>query len=180
MKINFILFFGVVLSALLTSCDILPPEDDTTVFFNRLPIEKQFLLNEKWYYLGASVYDQIDNSDIEVRARNLRENVFSCELDNFMVFNSEKNDNLEVNFGSEICDNDTENLFDYRIDNSSETLTVGYLIGGFRNVTLSELTFSQEIENSTNKQIYCKFETIVEGEKVSINYSLINSILLVE
>lgn len=39
-------FLFTTFLTLLASCDILPPDDKATSF-NRLPIEKQFLLNEK-------------------------------------------------------------------------------------------------------------------------------------
>lgn len=170
-------FTFTTLLSLLTSCDILPPDDDRSFSFNRLTIDKQFLLNEKWYYSGASVDERIDNLGNEVRARNLREDLPICELDNFMVFNSQDNDNLEIDFGSEICATDAENIFNYNIDNSSKTLTLGYLIGGFRNVTLTDVIFFKEIEDSSNKQINFNLRTTIEGEEVTVSYNLINSIL---
>lgn len=179
-KISFLIIALIIFSCNSDDDNIIDQNTENEGFLN-VPVDKSFLLNEKWFLESATNDTPIDfNGDGNV-STDLKSQVPICDLDSFYIFEQNNEPNTVVlNDSNDTCTNFIDrygpSVFNFEIiPNVGIQFLVDQfeLLGGFKGVTFfSNPTFLVK-EDTTSKLIIATVRTSINGNIENIQYSLI-------
>ena len=178
----------LLICVLLASFSSCKKDDDDSIdtVDGLIPLElnKNFLLDEKWFFESATSDIPYDLNGDGTKTTELNSQILACDLDSYYVFEANQPDIVVLREGENVCADNFEvynTTSDFEVFKERKVLeidTAGLnLLGRFLNVIfLDELEFLQS-RDSSFKLIRCEIRVVDEDNNVvNVSYTLKSTI----